>query len=120
MKFIDAEGIERVYMTKTVTIVNATSLSAVLDLEGRTIAGVLMPAAWTAANLTFQGADLSAGTFADVNDNAGAEVAVTAAAAKMITGFSKLDGLRFIKVRSGTSAVPVNQLADRVLTLILK
>jgi hypothetical protein len=108
--------------TRSVTITNGTSLSAEVDLEGMRLVAILMPAAWTAANLTFQGADVTGGAYADAYDDAGAEVSVTAAASRFIsldTRAVKIAG-RFIKVRSGTTGVPVNQAADRTLVLILR
>lgn len=117
--FKDTAGVERLYYTKSVTIANGQSLSAAVDLEGRKIAGVFMPAAWTAANLTFQASDAAAGTYADVYDTAGTEISVTAAVSRALMDPSKLAGIRFLKIRSGTSAVPVNQLADRILILLL-
>ncbi|MFQ5850898.1 MAG: hypothetical protein ACE5JU_09955 [Candidatus Binatia bacterium] len=108
---------------RTATIAAAASLSGEIDLEGFKIIGIVMPAAWTAANLTFQAADVTGGTFQDVFDDAGTEVTVTVAAARYIgldATMPELAGIRFLKIRSGTSAVPVNQAAARTLTLILK
>ena len=81
-----------------------------------------MPASWTAANLTFQGSDTEAGTYSDLYDDAGTEISVTAAASRTIVG-STLDRvvpLRFLKVRSGTTATPVNQAAARTVLLVMK
>ncbi len=107
----------------TATIANGASLSDEVDLAGESAQALVMPAAWTAANLTFVASDVSGGTFVPVHDDAGVEVSVTAAASRCI-GFDavarELDGLRFVKVRSGTTGVPVNQGAARALVLILK
>ena len=109
--------------TKDVVIAINQSLSAEVDLEGFTLAAILMPSAWDAAGLTFQAADVTGGTFRDVYDDAGNEVAVSAAASRAI-GIDLLAGavaaLRFIKLRSGTTGVPVTQTAARTLTLVLK
>lgn len=109
--------------TVTATIANAASLSGEVDLEGQAVQAIQMPAAWTAANLTFTASAASGGTFDPVHDDGGTEVTVTAAAARTIgldAVARELDGLRFIKVRSGTAGVPVAQGAERILTLILK
>ncbi len=109
--------------TTTATIANAASLSGEVDLEGQAVQAIQMPAAWTAANPTFTASSASGGTFDPVHDDAGAEVTVTAAASRTIgldAVARELDGLRFIKVRSGTAGVPVVQAAERILTLILK
>jgi hypothetical protein len=110
--------------TKTVTIAESASLSAEVDLEGAALVGIHMPAAWTAANLTFQVAPTSGGTFYDAYDDGGTEINVTAAAQRYIGLLSddalSLSAARFLKIRSGTTGTPVNQAAARTLTLVLK
>lgn len=109
--------------TTTAVIANGASLSGEIDLQGFSLQAIVMPSAWTAANLTFQASDTSGGTFNNVHDDAGAEVTVTAAASRCIgldAVARELDGLRYVKVRSGTSGTPVNQGAERTLTLLLK
>lgn len=108
---------------KTVTIANGASLSSEIDLGGYELEAIHMPAAWTAANLTFTAATVSGGTFDAVHDDGGTEVTVTAAASRAIplgTVTRRLNGLQFIKVRSGTAGAAVNQAADRTITLALK
>ena len=57
--------------TRTATIAISTSLSAAIALPpGWYPAAILMPAAWTAADLTFQ-LSLDGTTFADLYDEAG-------------------------------------------------
>lgn len=109
--------------TKTVTISSGTSLSGEVDLGPYELVAIHMPAGWDAADLTFQAADSPGGTFHDLYDDDGNEVTVTAAASRAIAVKSDekaLAPLHAIKIRSGTSGVPVNQTADRTLTLILK
>ena len=103
------------------TIANGASLSGALDLGSMRLAGVLMPAAWTAAGLTFQ-ASYDNVTYFNVFGDA-AEYAVASAAAS-VNNFVAVDrtkfaSVRFIKVRSGTSGTPVNQGAQRLLPLVL-
>ncbi len=118
-----SESVQRPFAIKTVTIANGASLSGEVDLGGYALAAIQMPSAWTAANLTFQAATASGGTFQEVYDDLGNELTVQAAASRCI-GIDSVAGalapLRFIKIRSGTAATPVNQAADRTLTLILK
>lgn len=106
-----------------VSIANGQSLSGEVDLGGYPIVAIEMPAAWTVANLTFQGSSASGGTFKDVYDDGGVEALVVAAAGRII-GVDAIAGvlaaLRYIKVRSGTSGTPVNQGAARTLNLIVK
>ncbi len=98
---------------KIVTIANGAALGASFIGDGRLVA-IQMPAAWTAANLTFQGS-MDGVTYADMYDATGTEVTVVAAASTYIL----LADLKaaWIKVRSGTTGTPVNQGADRVILL---
>lgn len=110
--------------TKTVTIAaGATGLSGVVDLEDYQLAAIQVPSGWVTANISFQAATASDGTYQDVYNDAGNEVVVTAAASRCIgisTAAAAIAPLRYIKIRSGVTATPVNQTATRTLTLILK
>mgnify|MGYP001568095056 FL=1 len=120
-----ATRIAAIKATKTVTISTATDgQSAEVDLKGFELEAIQMPAAWTAAAITFLGSDVAAGTFNDVYDSGGTELNLTVAAARMI-GLTEahravLKALRFIKIRSGTSGTPVVQAASRTLILVFK
>lgn len=107
-------------------IASGQSLSDAIDLGGGRLVGIDMPAAWTAANLTFQSSfngDVQqiAATWNNVYDDLGVEVVVQAAASRAIRlGNPGLFlGQRWIKIRSGTGAAPVNQAGVRALQLIL-
>jgi hypothetical protein len=103
------------------TIANGTSLSPAVGIQDKRIAAIITPAAWTAANLTFQGSH-DGTLFNDIFDEAGAELSVTATAAKYIgidASAMELSGMAFIKVRSGTTGTPVNQGAARDIILVL-
>lgn len=107
----------------TATIANGASLSGEIDLGDHKILLIYMPAAWTAANLTFQVANVSGGTFQDLYDDGGVEVNVTAAVSRAIgidLNAGPLAGARFIKIRSGTTGTPVNQGAARSIVLVTK
>jgi hypothetical protein len=110
-------------MTAKATIaVGATGLSQAILLGGKRICGVIMPAAWTAANLTFQGS-VDGTTFFDMYDEAGAEISITAAASRYIGCDAlalELSGVEYLKVRSGTTGTPVNQAAAREVLLALE
>lgn len=111
-------------LIKTVTIAASGSVTDEIDLGGYRLAAIHMPAAWTAAAITFTAAPTTGGTFTDVHDNAGTEVSITTAASRTVilaTDVAEnLEGLAYIKLRSGTSATPVAQAAERSLTLVLK
>jgi hypothetical protein len=109
--------------TKTVVIANgATGLSGEVDLQGYKLVAIHMPATWVTANLTLLTAPTSGGTFNKVTVN-GTELVIPVS-----QGVCEVNDdaalafatLRFLKFRSGTAATPVNQTADRTLTLILK
>lgn len=103
-----------------VTIANGASVSAFVDLEAQTLVGIHMPAAWTAAGLTFQVSEDGV-TYDDLYDAAGSEKTVSVAASRYIyTIPSDWVGIRFIKVRSGTAGTPVNQGAARTIQLVTK
>ena len=103
------------------TIANGQSLSGALSLGGLRLFGIVMPAAWTAANLTFQMSPDGGTTWVNMYDTNGTELTATAAVSRFIafdpTNFASIQS---IKVRSGTSGTPVNQGQDSTLQLILR
>lgn len=106
--------------TLTVTIAQDASLSAALNLNHATPVQLQMPAAWDAANITFQ-CSYDNSTFTDLYDQYGTEYSVTAAASRsVILTPADFTGCRYMKVRSGTASVPVAQTAARSLILLMK
>lgn len=102
----------------TGTIANGASLSGTITLTGEVV-GILMPAAWTAASLTFRGS--TDGTnFFDLYDDLGQEVTMPTAASRFlgVANNGPFRGLRSLQVRSGTAATPVNQGAARTITIV--
>jgi len=103
-----------------VTIPNGTALSEEVSLAGRTLVGIVMPAVWTAAVMTFQGG-VVLGTLANVKDKAGAELTLTVVADTFVVmPVLELLSIRFLKVRSGTATMPVNQGGERVIELVCR
>ena len=103
------------------TIATNGSLSTSVDLNGGVLEGVVMSAVWTAASISFEGS-MDDTTFYEVGNGA-AEITYVAAAGWVIAiPAGVLNGAgRYIKIRSGTSIAPVNQLlADRVLGLLVR
>ena len=103
------------------TIANGQALTTALNLGGLHLFGIVVPAAWTAASLTFQMSHDGGATWLNVYDASGSEVTATAGASRYIA----LDAVVFapltlIKVRSGTSGSPVNQGQDTDLQLLLR
>lgn len=110
-------------MPAIVTIANGASLSGEINLGGAMPGAIIMPAAWTAANLTLQVSPDGGVTYYDLYDDAGNEITITAAASRMIL-FDTIaqliaigEGSR-LKIRSGTSGTPVNQGAARTLYVV--
>lgn len=108
-------------VTVTATIAAGSSLSGNVTLPlGYYLAALVMPSAWTAADLTFQVSADNA-TYADYYDNAGVEVTVPADASRAIMLDSDTwRAVRFLRLRSGTSSTPVTQTSSRTITLICR
>lgn len=101
-------------------IPNGTALTPGCDLYGTNLTAVLMPSVWTAAVLTFL-ISVDGTTWVSLYNADGTEYVVQAGASQCITlSPDDFDAFRFVQVRSGTSASPVNQGADRQLTLIVR
>ena len=103
----------------TATIALNGSLSGAVRLPpGHVLVGIVMPADWTAADLTFQfSADGS--TYQNAYEDDGTELGVTGTAAANIA----VDPLffrcaPFLKVRSGTAGSAVAQAAARSIGLV--
>lgn len=108
----------RIDYTASVTIPSGQSLSAAIDLAGHILSRIEFPGAWTAAALTFQ-VSSDGVTWRDLYDEAG-EVSFSSAGANHAIQLGGSYGwwtIRYLKIRSGTSAVPVAQAADRIINL---
>lgn len=100
------------------TIAINESLSDAVELGGADVIRINMPAAWTAADITFQ-VDDGDGTFRDLYMDWGFELYVECDAGQSIecSVFLRLQQIKQIKIRSGTSGAPVVQLAEREIRL---
>lgn len=117
----DMSVLNRAHVIST-KIPNGESLSGEIDLSFARRIAIEMPAVWTAADLTFQAASASGGTFKDVYDDAGTEVTVKASAGQVVSllNAQKLSALRYVKIRSGKTGAVVAQAAERALNVIIK
>jgi hypothetical protein len=100
-------------------VANGASLSGVVavDLDQYLVA-IEMPTTWTAANLTFQ-VSVDGTTYRNLYNNSGSETTVTAGADRVIhVDREQFVGIHYLKVRSGTAGVPVNQGGDRTINLV--
>ena len=122
---------ESTLFTKDCTIAISTSLSPSFSLNGAfAIVGIIMPAAWDAADLTFQismdplvgtPADATPTNFYNVYDDSGGEVTVTASTSRaMMLSQNVLIAGNHYKIRSGTAGSAVAQTAARTLTVIYR
>lgn len=106
-----------------IKIPNGGSVSQSLELSGTCITGVIMPAAWTTAALTIEvSADASTWIGLVYNSdgtqcNSVAAPAVSSAYAFDLAGMIPY---QFIRIRSGTTASPVNQADERTLVVCLR
>ena len=105
---------------QTATITSGQSISPEVALGQKTLVGIIMPAGWDAAGLTFQ-ATPDDQNFFELFDSSGSAVALTAAAGQFIQiDPAKWRGVTGLKLRSGTSGSPVNQTAARTITLVTR
>ncbi|RUM43099.1 MAG: hypothetical protein DSY80_06160 [Desulfocapsa sp.] len=102
-------------MTILVTI--SGSMSDVIDCTlGKYPGRITMPSAWTTANLTYQVSN-DKSVFVDLHDESGEVVTTVSASKSIVLDPDVFRSIRWLKIRSGTSATPVTQAATRVLEL---
>lgn len=100
-----------------------SGISGAVPLGDKTLVGIVIPANWVTASLSFQASadDTNFGELLDSTATAIAITSVTGGALVVIAlDPTKWRGVRTIKVRSGTSAAPVNQTNSPVLTLLTR
>ena len=102
------------------SIAAGQALSGPVASVGYGVCLLLLPVAWTDAALTLQGSldEGEPAAWADLYDHLGNEVVLTVAADRALTlPPTLLLGWRWLRLRSGLAAAPVNQTAERLLTL---
>jgi hypothetical protein len=98
-----------------VPIAQGASLSAQVDIGGKTLVGIFVPALWAAAGLSFQASPDGGATWGELQDTSATALSVsTITISGGVPVFIAVDptkwrGIRSLKVRSGTAAAPVNQ-----------
>ena len=101
------------------TIPINTALSDIVDTGGGKVVGVIASAAWDAATLGFLGGMDGVNMY--TLDDGTAEIAETIVAGGQLALQTNLEGAgRYIQLRSGTKAVPVNQTAARTLYVLVR
>lgn len=111
------------------------ALTGEIDLGEYRLAAIEMPEAFNGATLTFQskanryhdpnsGADEALEDWDDVYDDTGTEVSVTVGSNRVVVigtaTKAAIGALRYLRIRSGTAAAPVNQNPTRELKIIAK
>jgi hypothetical protein len=100
------------------TILAGQSLSDAVAIGGFKPVALLMPAAWDTALVTFQ-ASYDGVAYGVVVDLDNTEFQLNVPASRWVSlPAAPFSGARYIKVRSGVSGIPVNQAADRAITII--
>jgi hypothetical protein len=108
--------------TATVTVADGESSSGALRLDEYALFGLVMPAAWTSASVSFD-VSTDGSTYQHLYDEYGSEVTLGVEAGKSYgfsAGFaSRFLAWKYVKVRSGVAGSFVNQSgADRAITLL--
>jgi hypothetical protein len=107
----------------TVVIAQGASLSAAAFLAPKVLCGIVIPATWVTAGLTFQASGDGGITFGELLDETATAKSVSSVAGGAYTEIAvdptKWRGISCIKVRSGTAASPVAQSAVGGVTLTL-
>jgi hypothetical protein len=103
-----------------VSILAGASLTAPVALGDSRAVRIIMPADWTAADITFQTSYDGVAPYQDLYDAFGAVYTVKAAAARgIILPVTDFFGVGWLKIRSGTPIAPVPQVGQRDLVLQL-
>lgn len=105
--------------TYAATIAAGDSLSPAIAVGGLVPVGIVMPAAWTAAVLTFL-VSVDDQNFYPLQDMSGEVTAGAAAGQYIALDPAIFIGIVSLKLRSGTASAPVAQPVDAPLTLVAK
>jgi hypothetical protein len=106
------------FATPQVTIASGASLSGSTYLGNGKLVSIQMPSAWTTAVITIQGS-YDGVNFYELYNDGGTEYSISAAAGQIIQleSIPNLEGVLYLKLRSGTAASPVNQSVAATITL---
>lgn len=103
----------------TAQIANGASVSGTFDFgTDQRPCRIIMPGTWTTADLTVQ-TSIDGATWNNLHDVYGTEYTIKAAASRSINlPIADFLGVRYMRLRSGTSGSPVNQAAERSITIV--
>ena len=109
------------FSTINAVIPASGTISPEVDLGQQTLVGIVMPATWTAASLTFQVSPDAGTTWVELYTYAGSELTLTVGASQFVAiDPTQWKGVYSLKVRSGTAASPVTQTAQATLGFVTK
>lgn len=113
-------GVKKFNPTVTIPANDAIALSAGVDVSTRTPVAMVLPSGWTAATITFQ-ASFNGATFSNMYESDGTELSSTVAASQhVVLDPVNFAGVKWLKLRSGTLATPVEQTDDRAIEVITR
>lgn len=104
-----------IFTTHTATILNGQTTSDSIDLQGRGLVGLILPAAFTGSAITFQ-MSLDGSTFYNVYNAANTQLSMTVTQGRAyLFNPGDLLSVRYIKLVSGSS-----EGGNRSITLIAR
>lgn len=104
-----------------VTLTGGSSITDLVDLGGLRLFALVVPSDWATANITFQMSPDGGTTWANMKDQNGNEIVVTAGASDcVLLNPTQFSSLPFLRLRSGTAASPVVQASSRSIQLVLR
>lgn len=101
-------------------IASGQSLSAEADIGAKTLVGILVPAAWTAAPMSFQVSVDGVNFVEFASFEQSLPTANVGPSTYLAVDPQVWRGINIIKVRSGTLASPVNQGSTVALQLVVR
>jgi hypothetical protein len=107
------------------SIASGQNLSAEIDIGSKSLVGILVPANWTTAGLSFQVSPDGGATWAELTTVAGSPYAIGSLTGGSLAYYVAVDpttlrGAQAIKIRSGTQASPVAQANTVALQLVTR
>lgn len=109
----------------TVQISSGQSLSSEIDIGTKSLVGLLIPANWTTAGLSFQVSPDGGTTYGELTTVSGTPYAIGSLTGGTLAFYIAIDpttlrGVVSIKLRSGTQASPVNQTSTVTVQLVTR
>lgn len=104
-----------------VSLPQNASITERINLGGLRLFSIVMPTEWTSASLTFQMSPDGETAWSNIKDSTGGEITAIANAGDCIVlDPSLFAAFQYIRIRSGTIALPITQESARSLRLLLR